>query len=122
MMSGAHWERAMKIEGEGQLLRIFISDVDVFDGKPLHEAIVQVARSAGLAGATVLRGVLGYGANSLLHGPAQPGLPSELPLVVEIVDRTEKIKAFLPTLDKMVREGLMTLEKVSIVMYRSRGA
>jgi uncharacterized protein len=121
-MPGAHWERAMKIEGEGQLLRIFISDIDVFDGKPLYEAIVQVARSAGLAGATVLRGVLGYGASSLLHRPPQPGLPSELPLVVEIVDRSDKIKAFLPTLDKMVREGLMTLEKVNVVMYRSRGA
>ena len=112
----------MKIEGEGQLLRIFISDIDVFDGKPLYEAIVQVARSAGLAGATVLRGVLGYGASSLLHRPQQPGLPSELPLVVEIVDRSDKIKAFLPTLDKMVREGLVTLEKVNVVMYRSRGA
>ena len=112
----------MKIEGEGQLLRIFISDIDTFDSKPLHEAIVQVARSSGLAGATVLRGVLGYGANSLLHRPLQPGLPSELPLVVEIVDRSDKIKAFLPTLDKMVREGLVTLEKVNIVMYRSRGA
>lgn len=111
----------MKIEGEGYLLRVFIGESDVFQGRPLHEAIVQAARSMGLAGATVLRGVLGFGANSLMHRPAAAGIPSELPLVVEIVDRSEKIKAFLPTLDQMVREGLITLEKVSIVMYRSRG-
>lgn len=110
----------MKIEGEGQMLRIFLGDGDTFDGRPLHEALVQTARAAGIAGATVLRGVLGYGANSLLHRPPGPGLPSELPLVVEIVDRAEKIRAFLPVVDKMVREGLMTLEKVNIVMYRSR--
>jgi PII-like signaling protein len=110
----------MKIEGEGQLLRIFIGESDSFDGRPLHEAIVQTARTMGIAGATVLRGVLGYGANSLLHRPVGTGLPSELPLVVEIVDRAEKIRTFLPILDKMVREGLMTLERVNIVMYRSR--
>lgn len=110
----------MKIEGEGQLLRIFIGEDDRFEGQPLYEAIVQIARKSGIAGATVLRGVMGYGANSLLHRPPQPGVPSELPLCVEIVDKAEKIKAFLPVMDKMVREGLMTLEKVNIVMYRSR--
>jgi len=109
----------MKIEGDGQLLRIFIGESDRWHGTPLAEAIVRRAREAGLAGATVLRGLEGFGAHSLFHTIKILRLSQDLPLVVEIVDRPERIEAFLPTLDEMVQEGMMTLEKVHIIAYRS---
>lgn len=109
----------MRFEGEGQLLRVFVDEMDQFEGRPLYDAIVQRARSAGLAGATVLRGMMGFGANSLIHtSPRGASLPVDLPVVVEIVDKPEKIRAFLPILDKMVREGLVTLEKANVIWYR----
>jgi hypothetical protein len=109
----------MRIEGEGQMLRVFVDEQDEFEGKPLYQAIVQKARSEGLAGATVLRGMMGYGANSLIHSASTAGIEDDMPVVVEIVDSADKIKKFVPALDKMVKEGLVTLEKVNVIFYRS---
>ncbi|MBI3726571.1 DUF190 domain-containing protein [bacterium] len=108
----------MKIEGEAQLLRIFLGDGDRYEGKPLFQAIVELARSKGLAGATVLKGVIGYGANSRIHTASILRLSEDLPVVVEIVDVPEKIASILPTLDGMLGEGLITLEKVRVITYR----
>jgi hypothetical protein len=111
-------ERAIKIEGEGQLLRIFIGESDRWEGRPLHEAIVRKAREAGLAGATVLRGLEGFGANSRIHTTKILRLSEDLPIVIEIVDQVERIQAALPELERMVSEGLITLEKVHVIAYR----
>ena len=110
----------MKLEGEGQLLRIFVGESDHWHGKPLYEAIVKLFRERGLAGATVLRGVEGFGASSRLHTTRLLQLSQDLPLVIETVDTVEKIAVVLPELDEMVTEGMMTLEKVHIVSYRGR--
>lgn len=110
-----------KIEGEGQLLRIFIGESDRWQGMPLYEAIVRRARQEGLAGATVLRGMEGFGARSRIHTAKILRLSEDLPIVVEIADRPERIEAFLPLLDEMVQEGMMTLEKVRIIAYRAGG-
>jgi hypothetical protein len=109
----------VKIEGEGQLLRIFVGESDRWHGRPLHEAIVARARETGLAGATVLRGLEGFGAHSRIHTARILRLSEDLPLVIEIVDRAERIAAFLPALDEMVREGMITLERVQVIAYRS---
>ncbi len=111
----------MKTEGTGQLLRIFIGEADRWEGKPLYEAIVLKAREAGLAGATVTRGFLGYGANSHIRTTKILSLSQDLPVVVEIVDESDKIEALLPQLDGMLSKGMMTLEKMTVVMYRSNG-
>ena len=108
----------MRIEGEGQLLRIFLGESDRWEGRPLYEAVVLEAREAGLAGATVLRGMMGFGASSRIHTTKVLRLSEDLPVVVEIVDRPERIAAFLPTLNGMVDEGLITLEKVQVIAYR----
>jgi PII-like signaling protein len=108
----------MKIEGEGTLLRVFVGENDASDGKPLYEAIVLRAREAGLAGATVVRGLEGFGASSRLHTTRLLELSSDLPIVIEIVDTMERIDAFLPTLDAMVGDGLVTTERVHVVTYR----
>ncbi len=108
----------MKLPEDAELLRIFIGESDRFDGKPLYEAIVGEARRRGLAGATVLRGVLGYGVHSRLHTSKVLRLSEDLPMVVEIVDRKERIEAFLPVLDAMVKEGLITLEDIRVMAYR----
>jgi PII-like signaling protein len=108
----------MKLEGEGELLRIFIGESDRHEGRPLHEAIVHLARERGLAGATVLRGTIGFGARSRIHTTKILRLSEDLPIVIEIVDRPDRIASILPDLDRMVGEGLMTLEKVRVIMYR----
>jgi hypothetical protein len=108
----------MKLEGQAQLLRIFIGESDRSAGKPLYEAIVLAAREAGLAGATVLRGLEGFGARSRIHTARILRLSEDLPIVVEIVDRAERIAGFLPRLDAMVGEGLVTLETVQVLIYR----
>jgi uncharacterized protein len=108
----------MKIPTEGKLLRIFIGEADRWHGKPLYQAIVEEARTRGLAGATVLKGFLGFGAHSRLHTSAILRLSTDLPVVVEIVDAAEKIQAFLPLLDEMVQEGLVTLERAEVIIYR----
>jgi PII-like signaling protein len=108
----------MKVEGEGQLLRIFVGESDRHGGKPLYEAIVRQARAVGLAGATVLRGLEGFGARSRLHTAKILRLSQDLPVVIEIVDKEERIQSFLPLLDGMVDEGMITIEKVHIIAYR----
>ncbi len=108
----------MKIEGEGQLLRIFVGESDRHAGKPLYEAIVLKAREEGLAGASVRRGLAGFGAHSRLHTAKILRLSQDLPTVIEIVDKEERIQAFLPLLDSMVDEGMITVERVHIIAYR----
>ena len=110
----------MKIPEEGYLLRVFIGESDRWHGKPLYEAIVLKARELHLAGATVLRGPMGFGANSRLHTAKILRLSEDLPMVIEIVDEADKIEAFLPDLDGMIKEGLVTLERVRVVVYRDR--
>jgi uncharacterized protein len=109
----------MKLEGRGKLLRIFIGESDTWHGKPLYEAIVRRVREDGLAGATVIRGIEGFGADSRLHTARILRLSEDLPLVIEIVDTEEKIAGILPILDEMVSEGLVTLESVDVIAYRS---
>ncbi len=108
----------MKLEGEGCLLRIYIGEMDKWEHLPLYEAIVLKARELGLAGATVLRGPMGYGAHSHLHTAKILRLSEDLPVLIEIVDKEDKIHAFLPELDRMVGDGLITLEKVRVIRYR----
>jgi uncharacterized protein len=109
----------MKIPEDGSLLRIFVGESDKHGHVPLYEAIVLKAREAGLAGATVLRGVMGFGRHSVMHTAKILRLSEDLPMIVEIVDSLQKIEAFLPTLDAMVPEGLVTLEQVRVIHYRS---
>jgi len=108
----------MNLPNEAVLLRIFIGESDKADGRPLYEAIVKEAREFGLAGATVLRGFYGFGAASRIHTSKVLRLSEDLPIIVEIVDAQDKIEQFLPILDKMIAEGLVTLEKVRIMAYR----
>jgi PII-like signaling protein len=107
--------------GHGVLLRIFIGESDTWHGKSLHTAIVEEAKRAGLAGATVLRGIEGFGAHSRIHTARLVDLSPDLPIVIEIVDDEDKITAFRPTVEAMVREGLVTWERVNVVLYRHRG-
>lgn len=104
---------------QGHLLRIFLGEADRHEGVPLYEWIVRKAREEGLAGATVLRGLEGFGAHSRIHTAKILRLSTDLPIVVEIVDTREKIEAFLPLIDGAIREGLATIEKVEIRFYRS---
>lgn len=110
----------MELPRDAQLLRIFIGEEDKFEGKPLYESIVQQAREFGLAGATVYRGMLGYGANSVVHTSKILRLSQDLPVVVEIVDTPQRIEEFLPRLDKMINEGMVTLEKATVIHYRHK--
>jgi len=107
----------MQIPRESILLRIFIGESDRHDGKPLHEVIVLKARELHLAGATVLRGGMGFGASSRIHTSKILRLSTDLPLVIEIVDSEEKINGFLPELDRIMGSGLVTLEKVQVLHY-----
>src|SRR5579871_1929631 len=108
----------VKLEGEGSLLRIYLGELDKWHHQPLYEAIVLKAREMGLAGATVLRGPMGFGANSHLHTAKILRLSEDLPVLIEIVDKEDRINAFLPELDKMmVGGGLVTLEKVHVIRY-----
>jgi hypothetical protein len=108
----------MNLPAEAELLRIFVGESDRRGGRPLYEVIVEEARRRGLAGATVLRGTLGFGANSRIHTAKILRLSEDLPMVVEIVDAPERIAAFLPDLDAMIDEGLVTLERVRTIAYR----
>ena len=108
----------MRIEGEGKLLRIFIGESDQWHGKPLYEAIVERVRNEGLAGATVIRGIEGFGAESHLHTSRILRLSEDLPVVIEIVDTQDRIERVVPMLDQMVREGMITIEDVHIIAYR----
>ena len=112
----------MKIPEDGQLLRIFLGESDKADGRPLYETIVLKARELGLAGATVLRGPMGFGAHSRLHTAKILRLSEDLPMVIEIVDSKEKIDLLMPHIDQMVTEGLVTLEQVQVIKYRADSA
>jgi PII-like signaling protein len=109
----------MMLPKDGTLLRIFVGESDKHEGLPLYEWIVRKAREQGLAGATVLRGLEGFGAHSRLHTAKILRLSTDLPIVVEIVDTEENIQAFLPSIDDAIGEGLATLEKVEVRFYRS---
>lgn len=115
----------MKIVGEGKLLRIFLGESDRYDGRPLYEAIVRKARELGLAGATVWRGIEGYGARSRIHTAKILRLSEDLPVLVEIVDGEDAIRAALPHLDAMIEAsgggGLVTLERAEIIRYTHGG-
>ena len=108
----------MKLPNEGLLLRIFIGESDQHNRKALYEQIVLKARELNLAGATVLRGIMGYGANSRVHTAKLLELSDDLPIVIEIVDTEENLNKILPFLDEVVTEGLITLEKIRIIKYR----
>lgn len=108
----------MQLPNEAELLRIFIGESDKWHGRPLYEVIVEEARKRGMAGATVLKGTLGFGADSRIHTAKILRLSEDLPLVIEIVDKPERIAEFLPLLDTMIDEGLVTLEKVRVIAYR----
>ena len=112
----------MQIPHDAVLLRIFIGESDRWQHKPLYEAIVLKARELHLAGATVLRGPMGFGKSSRLHTAKILRLSMDLPLVIEIVDSEEKVQSFLPTLDKMLTGGLITLERVKVLEYRGSKA
>ncbi len=107
----------MDLPRDAMLLRIFFGENDKYKSRPLYEAIVMAARDAKLAGATVLRGPMGFGRSSHMHTTKILRLSEDLPLIVEIVDTEEKIKAFLPILDPMMGSGLVTLEKVQVLQY-----
>lgn len=109
----------MKRQVPGQCLRIYIGASDQWHGRPLYAAIVQEARSRGLAGATAARGIMGYGAHQAIHEPHLFQLTNHLPVVVEIIDEAEKMHAFLPRLDEMVQEGMITISPVDCVSYRA---
>jgi len=109
----------MKIPADGQLLRIFIGEQDKWQGKPLYEAIIGLAREKGMAGATALKGFVGFGCKSRMHTAKLLRLSEDLPIIIEMVDSEEKISEFLPHLDEMVKEGLITIEKANVIMYRA---
>lgn len=109
----------MVLPEEGCLLRIFIGESDRHDGKPLYEWLVLQARARGLAGATVLRGMMGFGAHSRIHTFKIERLSEDLPIIIEIVDTREKLENFLAAVDSAIDEGLATLEKVQVRFYRS---
>jgi PII-like signaling protein len=108
----------MMIPTEGKLLRIFIGEADRWHGRPLYEAIIEEARKRGLAGATAWKGSMGFGKHSRLHTAKILRLSEDLPVIIEIVDAPEKIDAFLPDLDQMVTEGLITVERAEVILYR----
>ncbi len=111
----------MKLPEDGMLLRVFIGEADMYDGKPLFEQIVLRARALNLAGATVLRGMMGFGASSRLHATKVLRLSEDLPIVVEIVDTKEALETLLPFLDETVKDGMITLEKAQVIKYRHKG-
>ncbi len=110
----------MKLPEEGILLRIFIGESDRYGRKPLYEAIVHKAKELDLAGATVLRGIMGFGATSRLHTAKLLRLSDDLPLVIEIVDSEAYIDRLLPFLDEVMEEGMVTMEKVRVLRYQGR--
>jgi PII-like signaling protein len=111
----------MKIPQDGYLLRVFLGESDRWQGQPLYEAIVMKARALHMAGATVLRGPMGFGKNSRLHTTKILRLSEDLPIVIEIVDAKEKIDEFMHHIDEMVQEGLVTLERVQVIKYQANG-
>lgn len=109
----------MKLEGTGKLLRIFIGESDRCGMQPLYTAIVEKARAAGLSGATVFKGIEGFGGHSVVHAARVFDLSTDLPILIEIADTDEKIRDFIPILDEIVHEGLITLENVEVIRYKT---
>lgn len=109
----------VKISGKSKLLQIYIGETDRYDGVPLYQAIVKLAKKEGLAGATVTRAILGFGANSRIHSANILRLSEDLPVVISIVDSEEYINKILPQLDEMVQEGLITIQDVDVIKYRT---
>lgn len=109
----------MKIPTDGKLLRVFLGENDKWHGKPLYEEIVLLARQKGMAGATAIKGFMGFGCKSHLHTAKLLRLSEDLPIIIEIVDSEEKINGFLPHLDEMVKEGLVTVEAANVILYRA---
>ena len=107
-----------RFKGERTLMRVFIGESDKYQGRPLSEVMVERLRDRGVAGATVLRGVAGFGASSRVHGDRLLRLSPDLPLIVEVVETEEAIQAVLPDLDEMIGGGLITLERAGVIMYR----
>ena len=110
----------MKIEGPALLARIYIGESDQWHGRPLYHAIVELLRDRGLAGATVLRGIEGFGRSARLHTTRILRLSEDLPVLIEVVDQEDRLRAVLPEVDAMVGDGLITLERVDVLVYRSR--
>ena len=109
----------MKIEGTGLLARIYVGESDTWHGRPLYEAILHLLRERGLAGATVIRGIEGFGAKQHLHTTRILSLSTDLPVLIEVVDQEDRVRGVLPELDAMVHEGLITLERVEVIAYRA---
>lgn len=109
----------MKLEGTGLLVRIYLGESDTWHGRPLYQSIVERLRERGLAGATVLRGIEGFGARQHLHSTRILSLSQDLPILIEAVDTEEKVRGVLPDLDEMLGDGLITLEKVDVITYRA---
>lgn len=109
----------MKLEGQGLLVRIYIGESDRWNGRPLYQQIVELLRKRGIAGATVLRGIEGFGAKAHLHTTRILRLSEDLPVLIEVVDQEERLRAILPELDAMVADGLITLERVEVIAYRA---
>ncbi len=110
----------MRLPDEGLLLRIYVGEMDARQGKPLYEQIVLKAKELNLAGATVLRGIMGFGASSRVHAAKMLRLSDDLPVVIEVVDTEANLEKLLPFLDENVEEGLITMEKVRIIKYRHK--
>jgi PII-like signaling protein len=110
----------MRLDGTGLLARIYIGESDTWHGRPLYEAIVHMLRERGLAGATVLRGIEGFGAKQHLHTTRILSLSQDLPILIEIVDQEDRLRAVLPELNAMVADGLITLERVEVIAYRAK--
>ena len=109
----------MKQPSEAELLRIFIGEADKYNGKPLFEEIVNLVRHKNMAGATVIRGLMGFGAHSRMHTAKILRISEDLPVIIEIVDEPEKIESLLPELDEMITEGMVTIEKIRVIAYRN---
>ena len=109
------------LDGERTLMRIFIGELDRHQNKPLYKVLLEMFRQEGFAGATVLRGIAGFGPNSVLHTDGLLRLSQDLPLVIEVVDSDEKIEQIIPRLDKMLQGGMITLEKARVIFYRNDG-
>jgi hypothetical protein len=109
----------VRIDGPALLARIYVGESDRWEGQPLHEAIVETLRSRGIAGATVLRGIEGYGRSARVHTAQILRLSEDLPILIEVVDREDRLRAVLPEIDAMVDGGLITLEHVEVIAYRS---
>jgi PII-like signaling protein len=109
----------MKLEGTGLLVRIYLGEADHWHGKPLYQAIIERLRERGVAGATVLRGIEGFGAKQHLHSTRILSLSEDLPILIEAVDAEEKVRAILPELDEMLGDGMITLERVEVIAYRA---